>query len=92
MKRILKWNIPVDDQYHEIGSGPVAHVACQAGPDSVQVWTVEPAEEEPLVRTAFVVGTGHTFGEHWQPVGSVVTASGALVWHVIAQKDTEVAP
>ena len=28
-RRILKWNVPVDDNRHSIGGGPVVHVASQ---------------------------------------------------------------
>jgi hypothetical protein len=82
-KRVLKWVVPVDDQPHEIGCGKVVHVACQSGPELVMVWTEEHAPGKPeQTREVQVYGTGHQvpmFAEH---VGSVVTAGGALVWHV----------
>ena len=52
MKRVLKWTVPVDDQWHPIGGGEVALVAVQGRPEVtprgmsgtvgvVTVWTVE---------------------------------------------------
>jgi hypothetical protein len=83
-RRVLKWNVPVDDQWHEIGSGPVVLVACQSSVDTVQVWTDEPDSENIKMRSVRVYGTGHEvplFDEH---LGSVITAMGALVWHAFA--------
>lgn len=83
--RVLKWNVPVDDKYHEIGSGKVCLVACQNGPDTVQVWTEE--SEEVTLGSAIVVGTGHPVPDFTEHIGSVVTAGGALVWHVYGSKE-----
>lgn len=78
--RVLKWNVAVDDQPHEVGYGRVLHVACQYGPESVQVWTLELSK--PHTRLAQVFGTGQplpdTVAAH---LGSTVAAH-ALVWHV----------
>ena len=48
MRRVLKWPVPIDDQWHEIGDGPVALVErfqdTGTGFDLVPtagVWTVE---------------------------------------------------
>lgn len=49
MSRVLKWPVPIDDQWHEIGPGPVALVAklpvhhdyLPAGPETAAVWTIE---------------------------------------------------
>jgi hypothetical protein len=79
--RVLKWTVPVDDRPHNIGTGRIAHVACQHGPDAVQVWTVEGPEASP-VRPVQVFGTGHLVPAYWHHVGSAVTAGGQLVWHV----------
>lgn len=83
MYRILKWNIPVDDQPHEIGTGRVVHVACQYDEKSVQVWTEEDAEGKPYQVLAKVVGTGQPFHRNGIPVGSCIAMNGSLVWHVI---------
>lgn len=56
MSRILKWTVPIDDQWHEVGTGPVALVAkwksnadymSLEGPFAL-VWTIEPAEDDPM--------------------------------------------
>lgn len=81
--RVLKWVVPVDDQPHKIGTGPVLHVACQQGPESVEVWTregPEPVQHRPVR----VYGTGQPLPARWAHIGSAVTAGGALVWHVFA--------
>lgn len=79
--RVLKWNVPVDDKDHPIGAGPVVLVACQDGPEVVQVWTVE--DEGPCDRRrARVYGTGQAVPPDDLHIGSTVAARGALVWHV----------
>lgn len=36
MRKVLKWDVPVDDVDHPVGSGPVVLVACQHGPEVVR--------------------------------------------------------
>lgn len=84
MKRVLKWNVPVDGMPHPIGTGTVVHVECQ-DPDNavtVQVWTEEPDVLEQTHRLVRAYGTGHPIADDLTHVGSAVTASGALVWHL----------
>ena len=74
MQRVLRWEIPVDDEWHWIGAGQVAHVAARTHRerpgDLVEVWTIEqtpdPAEHREQdttfrvpMRPAIAVGTGH---------------------------------
>lgn len=80
--RVLKWDVPVDDQVHYVGTGKIVHIACQSTPDVVQVWTVEDDDARPY-RAVRVVGTGHPFSWSWDVWGSTVAASGALVWHLL---------
>ena len=82
MRRVLKWDVPVDDRDHPIGSGPVVHVGCQHGPAVVQVWTDEPDSESVRYRSARVYGTGHEVPLGDSHIGSVI--EGPLVWHVFA--------
>lgn len=78
--RVLKWNVPVDDRPHEVGTGRVLHVACQHGPESVQVWTLELGE--PHTRLAQVFGTRQLLPAAVDAhLGSTVVAR-TLVWHV----------
>lgn len=82
MRRVLKWDVQVDDHNHQIGGGAVAHVECQYDHRSVQVWTLE-EDDIDVFRVAQAFGTGQPLpveaGAH---LGSVVTADGALVWHL----------
>jgi hypothetical protein len=82
VKHVLKWSVPVDDKDHPIGGGKVVLVACQSSADVVQVWTEEWVGVDPLVRRARVYGTGQPVPVHDEHVGSALTASGHLVWHV----------
>lgn len=82
MSRVLKWNVGVDDRVHEIGSGPVVHVACQGRYDTVQVWTIEAGDSTPERRVQ-AFGTGQSLpGDIGPHLGSVLTMNGALVWHL----------
>lgn len=79
--RILRETIPVDDQDHVLKlSGPIVHVATRAE-DAVEVWRVDdPTAPEDWLQVR-VVGTGHEYsGNH---LGSAITPSGRLVWHLI---------
>lgn len=84
MKRVIKTNVRVDDNPHPVPGGRVVHVACQNGPESVQVWTEDHDSIEKAVRSVQVFGTGH-----WMPNDSVHLGStmlGPLVWHVYEVK------
>lgn len=89
MTRILKWDVPVDGEFHEIGSGWVVHTSIQKQPDVVQVWTEEEAGEAKLERLVTVVGTGMQYppreGGMWVHIGSAMTTfvKESLVWHVL---------
>ena len=78
MKRVLKWNVPVDDREHPIGAGPVMHVACQSTIDVVQVWTLEDDHVREVV-AARVFATGQPLPEG---VGADHHLGSVLIWHV----------
>lgn len=82
IRRILKWDVPVDDRDHPIGSGPVTLVACQRGADIVQVWTDESDHNNVQLRSARIYGTGQPVPAGDQHIGSVI--AGPLVWHAFA--------
>lgn len=85
-RRILKWDVPVDDHDHPIGFGDVVHVGCQGDQYSVvQVWTDEP-NDEPVIRSARVYGTGQPIPADDEHIGSVI--AGPLVWHVLTSSRT----
>jgi hypothetical protein len=79
---VLKWDVPVDNNYHPIGAGPVVHVACQGSPYIVQVWTEDSASGH---RAARVYGTGQPVPDDDVHLGSVL--AGPFVWHVYASPD-----
>lgn len=90
-RRVLRWTIPVDDEWRAIGHGRVVHVACRPDADDVvHVWTLEDGPEIPegsvSGRNARVFGTGHTLtpdtGNH---LGSALTTDGVFAWHVFEQ-------
>lgn len=90
MKRVLKYTVPVDGQWHEIGVGDIAFVACQNSADTVQVWVVEDSEANAsspsnYVPRARVHGTGHPVEDDAHYAGSALAAGGSLVWHVFVR-------
>lgn len=77
--RVLKWVVPVDDEYHYIGFGPVALVDMQNF--NLCVWTIEKSPEtEPYTREVRVFGTGHEVPEGHVHMGSA--QNGPYVWHI----------
>lgn len=84
MKRIYRYEVPVDDQIHvfDIWSNPVA-VGCRSA-ETVEFWAQAHDDGLALRRAFVVVGTGQplpeTMRRHW---GTAVAPGGALVWHLI---------
>lgn len=81
--RILRWNVPVDDRphIHQL-AGDVVHVDCR-NRAVVEFWTQEPDAGTRIPRVFQVFGTGHQLPDDATHVGSVVTDSGRLVWHLM---------
>ena len=76
---IYRYEVPVDDQEHEITTGPPLFVASRR-PDVVEFWA------DPHVlsynRRYFVVGTGHPI-----PPGAVYVGTaliGPFAWHLMS--------
>lgn len=90
-KRVLKWNVKVDDAWHKIGSGTVVGVFCQENHENVQVWTEELMGPELSYRHARVFGTGHPVPMDKKHVGMVHTFPLGLVWHVYIDSITYLA-
>jgi hypothetical protein len=87
MHRVLRWDVPVDDKWHDIGPGPVVHVAARTHRerpgDLVEVWTLE---ETPGVDTsdlpkcsATVAGTGHRLPDGVYHIGSAIVPTFEIV-------------
>ena len=85
--RVLKWQVPVDDNEHQIGGGIVMLVASQYGdPAMVQVWTTEDGSDPNRIVRVF--GTGQDVPEgSWWPIGSAMMANGQLVWHIFERSE-----
>lgn len=89
--RVLKWEVPVDGETHYIVRGQVVHVACQGGPDTVHVWTLEVGDEaaDPATpRPVQVFGTGQPVPLELGHLGSALWSHRftPLVWHVFEGK------
>lgn len=100
VRRVLRWEVPVDDNWHTIGGGPVVMTGCRpvlpgVATPRVEVWTEEILSGDwsgakPLTpaRQAAVFGTGRVLDpEASEHLGSVLDAAlnGALVWHIYAR-------
>lgn len=93
-KRILKWEVPIDDEEHNIGNGKVVHVGLPKIPAlgslrrEVCIWTEETMSNDSASiltdRTVKIFGTGREFPDDHCHVGSVVDSSDTAyaVWHV----------
>ncbi len=63
-------------------TGPIVHVGGRSE-DQLEIWHLHNEGVEPVRVTLAVFGTGHLIAEDaCTHVGSVVTPSGRLVWHV----------
>lgn len=84
MRHVYRTAIPVDDQWHTLYlSGPIVHVATR-GEDYIEVWHIDDTSNgKPVGRAFRVVGTGHALAPALAThVGTAVTPSGNLVWHL----------
>lgn len=88
MQRVLRWAVPVDDQWHEIGAGYVVETSArqsfQRPGDLVEIWTLENTPDgdpaEIPMRSVTVVGTGHPVPENTDHVGTAVVPT----FHVVS--------
>lgn len=82
MKRILKYELDINDAEQQVPAGEVVHVGQQADASRICIWIIP--SDDSLYRVVRVVGTGHPLPENFkQALGSVVVASYGLVWHVV---------
>lgn len=78
--RALKWPVPVDNDHHPVGTGPILAVGTQGGdPSIVYVWTAEIDESHPARRVR-AYGTGWDIPNGHEHIGSVV--ADPYVWHL----------
>lgn len=89
MKRVLKWPVPLDDQWHDIGTGLPCLVGEQGDATTALVWTIEPTTPVPGASakpwSARVFGTGDpSIPDDAIHLGSYQSRELPLVWHVFA--------
>ena len=92
-RRVLRWTVPLDDQWHEVGPGEVMLVSWrESNVNAVEVWTEEylpdgwPTVDLLRHRKVKVFGTGHLLDpEAQEHLGSTMSHDGHFVWHVFAQ-------
>lgn len=83
MTAIYRYEVPVDDQWHELQlSGAVLHVDCR-DPRVVELWAL--SSGGPTVTHNFrVYGTGQPLPDRLTcHVGTAITPGGQLVWHLM---------
>lgn len=99
MQRVLRWDVPVDDEWHEIGAGRVVHVASRAHRkrpgDLVEVWTLEErpfpgTDELEGPRLVRVFGTGHEVPDEAHYIGTAVVPAFAVHETGLARHPLEV--
>lgn len=90
--KVLKWPVPIDDQWHDIGAGPVALVDVRADKEhEACVWTIEDDDKVDLdivpKRKARVFSTGQHVPDEAVHLGSYqdITPRWRLVWHVFGR-------
>src|SRR3990167_8566141 len=98
MQRVLRWDVPVDDKWHDIGAGRVVHVAARdhrkRPGDLVEVWTLEESAGTntagPRKRSVKVIGTGHPAPGDTAYLGTAVVPTFFLPLDVVEGRSNEV--
>lgn len=83
-RTIWKFEIPVDDRWHEVNMpapAKIVHAACVGAYGTVWVWAeVTPEGKETDARKLRVFGTGHPIPDEATYVGTAPSAP--FIWHV----------
>jgi hypothetical protein len=81
--RVFRFEVPVDDQWHEVrvNTDPV-HVAARKA-DVVEFWALVTENAPQIARRFRVFGTGHPIPRGCWHRGTAIAAGGALVWHLL---------
>lgn len=81
MKTVLRYEIPVDDDWHTLNVQlPMLHVAARH-PGTCEFWTQEHEGIRPNTLQLRVFGTGHLIPEDASYFGTGLAPYG-LVWHL----------
>lgn len=82
-RRILKWQLPVDDEWHRL-PGPFDHCEVDVyDPGIMWLWSVE--MPHTVMWDMRVFGTGHDLPDVGNWVGTARHDGTGLVWHVLAR-------
>lgn len=88
-KQMLRYEVPIDDQTHEIPDLPVVlfgRAPSQRSPygyvAALSVWCEVPDGSTPATQLVQVVGTGQELDDTWTRLASAV--DDAFVWHLYA--------
>lgn len=85
MSRILRYEVPVDDQWHTVsGCSTPLHVDCREI-DVVEFWAWELQPPDRAIREFRVFGTGHPIDSDAWYAGTALTPGRRLVWHLMAR-------
>lgn len=88
--RIVRHTIEVDDDEHLLTvpdqGNPFLHVAAREE-SSVDVWVLDGPDLPTRTAHLRVVGTGHEIAPTERWVGTAVTPSQWLVWHLVERYD-----
>lgn len=87
-KKVLKWSVPLDDYWHDIGTGLPCLVGEQGDVRTAQVWTIvgEKDGDNPWIARVFGTGPSFAIPDDAIHLGSYQSSNG-LVWHVFAMKE-----
>lgn len=78
---IYRYEVPVDDRWHEIGGcGTPLHIDCR-DPRIVEFWAWR--REDLPARHFRVYGTGHPIPDGAKYHGTTIAPGGHLVWHLL---------
>lgn len=84
--RVLRFQVPVDDQWHALQlSGPIVHVASR-NPRTVELWALDTGR--PSRHRGFrVFGTGQPLPPDVAHIGTALAGGGELIWHLFEALD-----
>lgn len=93
-KRVYRYEMRVDDSTTvdlPVGAEILKFAARDQHPDVIEFWALVNPEARVAAHLFRVAGTGHDIKEAdtWVYVDSVITARGALVWHVFRMETME---
>jgi len=89
-RAIYRYEVPVDDQWHEIMmSGKITGTGSRR-PGVVEFWALASTDPDYASPRSFrVYGTGHALPDDVRPDqlhGSVIAGGGLVVWHLVERK------